>query len=91
MARANTDTARRLGLLIVAAGLAAGIALVGRRRAQGRSTPHEETYTCACGAEYRVTGADRHRVYWREQEAVLGDQCVACDAPLPTGHDATVV
>jgi hypothetical protein len=49
----------------------------------------ETTYICGeCGAEYRVSGTDRHRIYWPagapEDEPVMGDRCVSCDAPLPT-------
>jgi hypothetical protein len=85
---------RRLGLLAVVAGLAAALAAVGarRRRRADAPTPHDTSHTCACGAVYRVSGVDRHRVYWREGAAesdpVLGDRCVECDAPLPAGHDA---
>jgi hypothetical protein len=61
------------------------------RRRQAKSQPDEvASYTCACGAEYRVSGTDRHRVYWpaeaSEDSPVMGDQCVQCDAPLPSGR-----
>jgi hypothetical protein len=50
----------------------------------------EQTYTCDCGARYRVSGTDRHRVYWPagapEGAPVLGDRCVQCEAPFPGGH-----
>jgi hypothetical protein len=53
-----------------------------------RRSAHE-TYKCGCGTKYRVSGAGRHRVYWPaaapEDEPVLGDRCVECDAPLPGG------
>jgi len=92
---ANTDTARRLGLLAVAAGLAVAIGAVVKRRAAQDAPARSETYVCECGAAYRVHGVDRHRVYWREGasngEAVLGDRCVECDAPLPSGHDVATV
>jgi hypothetical protein len=98
MRNSNADSARRLGLVAVAAALAAGIVLAGRRLAQrrgGARGSRDETYRCTCGASYRVQGADRHRVYWREgaaeSDAVLGDRCVECDAPLPTGHDTVGV
>jgi len=110
MGKGSPDTARRLGLLAVAAALAGGIALSGRRLARGMTLPGRgtvlpggrrlserfgrrkaETHTCACGTRYRVQGADRHRVYWRDGEAVLGDRCVVCDAPLPAGHDTVVI
>ena len=102
MAKASPDTARRLALLAVAAALAGGIALSARRLAGGVALSarrlagrfgrgREDAYTCACGTGYRVQGADRHRVYWRDGEAVLGDRCVVCEAPLPAGHDTAVV
>ena len=51
-------------------------------------------YACECGQAYRVTGVDRHRVYWPEgaekSEPVLGDTCIACDRALPAGHDTAV-
>lgn len=87
----GSDSARRLGLLAVAAALAAGIALAGRRLGGPGRGAREEAYVCDCGTRYRVQGVDRHRVYWRDGEAVLGDRCVVCDAPLPAGHDAAVV
>jgi hypothetical protein len=91
MGKGNTDSARRLGLLAVAAVLAGAVALAGKRLAAGGGGPRADTYTCGCGAEYGVTGIDRHRVYWQEGEAVMGDRCVACDRPLPSGHDVAVV
>jgi hypothetical protein len=101
MSRRSSDTARRAGLLAVAVALGAAIAAAGARLAgrgptferlrpggTGRSEP--ETYTCRCGRTYRVSGTDRHRVYWPaeapENAPVLGDRCVDCDAPLPSGH-----
>ena len=100
----KNETARRAGLAAVAAGLLAAIAgLAGRRRkgaagSEGRSgrfgRDKRPKYTCECGQAYRVTGVDRHRVYWPEgadsDEPVMGDTCVACDRPLPAGHDTTV-
>jgi len=101
----KNETARRAGLAAVAAGLMAAIAgVLGRRRgaASGdgsrrggrfRREKHP-TYECECGQAYRVTGVDRHRVYWPEgadtAEPVLGDTCVSCDRPLPAGHDTAV-
>ncbi len=50
----------------------------------------EDTYTCACGQEYRVSGEDRHRVYWLKDaevsDPVLGQDCPNCDRPLPHDH-----
>jgi hypothetical protein len=52
-----------------------------------RSQLGQEDWQCACGARYRVSGLDRHRVYWpagaSEGEAVLGTDCVSCGRPLP--------
>ncbi len=97
----RNETARRAGLAAVAAGLMAAIAgVLGRRRSAG--TPRSgrfrgdksAKYTCECGQVYRVTGVDRHRVYWPEgaekDEAVLGDKCIACERTLPVGHDTAV-
>jgi hypothetical protein len=87
-----TDTnhlARRAGLLAVAVGLGLALSAAARRLAESRRA--DSAYRCGCGAEYRVQGADRHRIYWRAGAPVLGDRCVACDAPLPAGHDAAVI
>ncbi len=52
-----------------------------------RSQPGHEDWSCACGAQYRMTGRDRHRVYWpagaAEDEPVLGTECLQCGRPLP--------
>jgi hypothetical protein len=90
MRRQSSSGARRAGLIAVAAALAAALAAVlGRARQRERSSSHQ-TYTCACGASYRVSGTDRHRVYWPadapEGAPVLGDRCVRCEAPLPAGR-----
>jgi hypothetical protein len=102
------ERVRRAGLLAVAAALAAGIAgVLGRRRGSGeggasgqgltgrfRRRDKRPRYTCECGQAYRVTGVDRHRVYWPEgaerADPVLGDACVKCEQPLPVGHDTAV-
>jgi hypothetical protein len=91
MGKGNADSARRLGLLAVAAALAGAIVLVGKRLAGRGGQTRRDTYACECGTEYGVTGIDRHRVYWHDGEAVIGDHCVACDRPLPSGHDVVVV
>jgi hypothetical protein len=94
--RSNASTARRLGLLGVAAALAGALAAAGARRGrrEDRSAAVETTYSCDCGAVYRVSGTDRHRVYWPAEasasDPVLGDRCIRCDAPLPVGHDTAV-
>jgi hypothetical protein len=105
MSRGSSDAVRRAGLLAVAIALsaaaaAAGARLAGRtpagtlrrlRRRTGDRSP-ENTYTCRCGTRYRVSGTDRHRVYWPadapDDAPVLGDRCVECDAGLPGGHAA---
>ena len=100
----KNETARRAGLAVVAAGLMAGIAgVLGRRRTRARDgsawtgrfrRDKRPRYSCECGQAYRVTGVDRHRVYWPEgaekDEPVLGDTCTACERPLPIGHDTAV-
>ena len=52
----------------------------------------QDTYTCECGAEYRVSGQDRHRVYWPKDadasDPVLGQACPECERPLPHDHAA---
>jgi hypothetical protein len=105
MRRKRTSPTRRFGLIAVAAGLAAALGVVGARLARRQSSydgppashptgsSQEETYTCECGQEYRVTGVDRHRIYFPQgkDEPVLGNTCVNCDAPLPAGSGAAVV
>jgi hypothetical protein len=98
----SSDTVRRAGLLAVAGGAAAAVVAAGRRLAASRRagapgrpdrqdrTPDLPTHRCDCGAEYRVSGTDRHRVFWPvdapEDAPVLGDDCVECGAPLPGGR-----
>ncbi len=93
MARRPSDSARRLGLIAGAAALAAGLGAAGarrRRRGGGAGIEVVDTYRCRCGAEYRVSGVDRHRVYWpataSERDPVLDDRCTQCGTPLPAGH-----
>ena len=104
----QNETARRVGLAAVVAALAAAIAgVLGRRRQTGGGATgarrgltgrfrrdKQPTYRCECGQAYRVTGVDRHRVYWAEgaerDDPVLGDACVQCERPLPLGHDTAV-
>ena len=85
-----------------AAVIAAGARLAGRTRpqsptpvadlppAQAEQASGQTAYRCRCGAEYRVSGTDRHRVFWPadapEDEPVLGDDCVECGEPLPSGR-----
>ena len=93
--RSSSDPLRRVALLAVAAGLTAAVAAAGARLAQrrtgkGTGIDVQDTYRCQCGTEYRVSGMDRHRVFWPagapESEPVLGDRCPNCDSPLPAGH-----
>jgi hypothetical protein len=93
MDRRTSDPARRLGLIAVAVALAAAIGAAGARlgrRDRGSGIEVPTTYRCRCGAEYRLTGVDRHRVYWPagapEDEPLLGDRCTNCGAPLPSRH-----
>jgi len=52
----------------------------------------EREWACECGETYRVTGAGRHRVYWRSGAAVsdpvIDGKCVSCARPLPAGDAA---
>jgi hypothetical protein len=45
------------------------------------------TWRCTCGQTYRVTGLDRHRVYWPEgggpRDVAIDGCCVNCGRPLP--------
>jgi hypothetical protein len=95
-----------------AAGIGGGAVVVARRRRTtmttgagtrrparrfGRRAPGPDTWTCACGTAFRVTGAGRHQVFWLaeapEDEPVMGDRCPSCDRALPgatgsgTGQD----
>jgi hypothetical protein len=89
MGNDRNTPARRAGLLAVAVGLGLALSAAARRLAASRGA--DSTYRCGCGAQYRVQGADRHRIYWRGGEPVVGDRCVECDAALPAGHDAAVI
>jgi hypothetical protein len=101
MARRSSDLPRRAGLVAVAVAL--GAALVASRARVARTIAAvrqpdrarvADTYRCDCGAEYRVAGVDRHRVFWPagapDDAPVLGDRCPACDAVLPAGREAAL-
>jgi hypothetical protein len=54
----------------------------------GGSQPGDVDWQCPeCGARYRVTGTDRHQVYWpagaQEADPVMGDACTKCGTPFP--------
>ena len=57
----------------------------GRRRG---AVEHEaeDTYECRCGQRFRVSGRDRHRVYWLESAApdnpIVSDSCPNCGRSL---------
>jgi putative intracellular protease/amidase len=95
--------ARRPGPIALLAAGGAGLAVAGllggRRvaraarpaieRVRGTSAaPAPETWACACGQEYRVSGRGRHRIYWpegaAESDPLLAPECVNCERPLPT-------
>jgi hypothetical protein len=84
-------TVRQLRLTVLAltgafAGAVGGRLLTRRRAGQADPAAPEQRWTCACGAEYRVTGAGRHRVYWpadgSEREALMSSECPHCGRPL---------
>jgi hypothetical protein len=96
MTAGMTITARRAGLIAVALALGGALAALAQRQPRGgsRSATEPATYRCGCGAEYRVSGTDRHRVYWPADasgnDPVMGDRCARCDAPLPAGRETVV-
>jgi hypothetical protein len=81
---------RTLALAIAAVGgSAVAIALARLKRPEirlRRRAQQPDTYRCACGQGFRVTGSGRHRVYWLEGAAqddpVLSQHCPACDRSL---------
>jgi hypothetical protein len=84
-------TVRRLQLIIL--GLAGAVAaavgrhILSRRRDHATgSTEPEGRWTCACGAEYRVTGVGRHQVFWPAdgdpRDAVMSKECPQCGRAL---------
>jgi hypothetical protein len=81
---------KRLSLILLAGGaVAAAVARVLQRRGGDAPDPHaeEQRWTCACGAEYRVSGTGRHRVFWPADggaaDVVMGSDCPSCGRPLP--------
>jgi hypothetical protein len=93
---ASRSTARRsraAALLTAAAAAAAAVLTAVRRRrgAPGRragaaGAAADETWTCACGAGFRVRGAGRHQVFWAEgapeHEPLLEQVCPSCGRGL---------
>src|SRR3712207_1868030 len=86
---------RRLGLILPVAAVAAVVAFLLRRLRGGSADAPladagPQPFTCECGAEYRVSGEGRHRVYWRAdaspQDPVMGGRCTECERPLPGEH-----
>jgi hypothetical protein len=84
-------TVRQLRLTVLAlvgavAGAVGGRILTRRRGGAGTSGPREQRWTCACGADYRMVGGGRHRVYWPaegdDREAVMSSECPRCGRPL---------
>ena len=73
--------------LVGAVAGAVGRRILTRRRGDvaGSAQP-EQRWTCTCGAEYRVVGKGRHRVYWpadgNERDAVMSSECPQCGQPL---------
>ena len=86
---------RRWGPVLAAAATAAAAAVavvIGRRRRGDSSDDGRDAWSCDCGQTYRVSGLDRHRVYWlpeaRQSDPLLARECVSCGAQLPARHDA---
>jgi hypothetical protein len=75
-----------LALVGAVAGAVGGRLLTRRRDDAAGSAAPEQRWTCACGAEYRVTGTGRHRVYWPvegdEREALMSSECPQCGRVL---------
>ena len=93
--RSRKPSAAKIAAPAGAAGLAATALwrFVQRRRSSGAQalTPEEapsamREWTCECGERFRVSGEDRHRVFWREDasddDPVLGDECPNCEQSL---------
>jgi hypothetical protein len=57
------------------------------RQERPRPAESNRTWRCACGELYRVSGVDRHRLYWPvgapPDAAVIDGCCVRCRRPLP--------
>jgi hypothetical protein len=88
------DVARVLGGALVAAaagGLAWGMLRTRESSSSGPASGAAAEWTCACGQVFRMSGAGRHRVYWRAgappDEPVVGDRCPSCDRPLPADRE----
>src|SRR5215210_2967574 len=89
--RAHDRTPLIAGAALAAAGLAgAGWALARRAREQ-QAPRREESWQCACGQRFRVSGLGRHRVYWlegaREADPVLSERCPSCERLLPAERE----
>ena len=84
-------TVRQLRLIVLAlCGAVAGAVgrrIITRRRADAAGSARgDEPLTCACGAQYRVVGTGRHRVYWPadadERGALMSSECPECGRSL---------
>jgi len=93
-------------LPVLLAAAAAAAVLLRRRRSSGPTGPDpnapappsdapaqsvvEQTWSCACGEDYRVSGQGIHRVYWLRDAAVsdpvMEGRCPSCERPLPGEH-----
>jgi len=97
------------GLAALAAGAAGAVALLRRRRAgaaalraEPGSAPSqapatkvvEQSWTCQCGQDYRISGEGRHRIYWLPDapvsDPVTEGRCISCQRELP-GDQASPV
>jgi hypothetical protein len=56
----------------------------------GAARAAQRLWQCVCGKSYRVSGLDRHRIYWPEgapaDDPVLDGLCIRCGRPLPGKH-----
>lgn len=99
------STSRRAAIApsMALAGVAAALAAAGatayvrRRRAQPDpqrpgASQEATTWSCQCGQGFRVSGRDRHRLYWlpdaAPEDPILDDKCPSCERQLSTAQAA---
>jgi hypothetical protein len=81
-------------LALAGVGLLAAAWLRRRRAGDGGRDRQSggRAWQCQCGQAYRVTGTDRHRIYWLAEDSadagpVLGQECPRCGATLPAQRE----